>query len=74
MRLELPNCVHLANAYMRECLDLKGEMSTKMAELPPDEFEGVLHPVFEADELKLILVGAVLGLCAGLFQSLVMFA
>jgi len=31
-------------------------------------FEGVLHPVFEADEIKLILVGALLGAAAGFAQ------
>ena len=37
------------------------------------EFEGVLHPVFEEDELKLILVGAALGTAVGAFQLFVMF-
>ena len=37
------------------------------------EFEGVLHPVFEEDELKLILVGAALGTAVGVFQLCVMF-
>ena len=37
------------------------------------EFEGVLHPVFEEDELKLILVGAALGTAVGVFQLFVMF-
>ena len=37
------------------------------------EFEGVLHPVFEEDELKLILVGGALGAAVGVFQLLVLF-
>ena len=34
-----------------------------------EEFEGVLHPVFQEDELTLILVGAFLGLVAGFGQA-----
>jgi hypothetical protein len=33
----------------------------------------VLHPVFEEDELKLILVGALLGAGVGFFQLYVLF-
>jgi len=66
---ELPKCTPLTNDYMRECLNLTAEMGQKMAALPPTEFEGVLHPVFEADELKLILVGAALGTAAGFVQT-----
>ena len=34
-----------------------------------EEVEGVLHPVFQEDELTLILVGAFLGLLAGFAQA-----
>ena len=44
-----------------------------MQGLSPLEFEGVLHPVFEEDELKLILVGGTLGAAVGVFQLLVLF-
>jgi len=33
----------------------------------------VLHPAFQEDEIKLILVGAVLGLGVGFFQLYVVF-
>jgi len=69
MRRELPSTVPLSENYMRECLGMKEEIQEKMSALPPAEFEGVLHPVFEADELKLILVGAALGAAAGFAQS-----
>eukprot|EP00976_Prorocentrum_cordatum_P059508 1175525-Prorocentrum_minimum.AAC.5 len=42
--------------------------------LPPDQFERVLHPAFEEDELKLILVGGVLGCAMGILQQFVIFA
>ena len=41
--------------------------------LPCAEFEGVLHPVFEEDEWKLIAVGGLLGMWVGIFQSLFVF-
>ena len=40
-----------------------------MQGLSGEEFEGVLHPVFQEDELTLILVGAFLGLVAGFGQA-----
>lgn len=44
-----------------------------MISLSAREFEGVLHPVFEEDEVKLILVGGVLGAAVGVFQLFVLF-
>ena len=44
-----------------------------MLKLSSKEFEGVLHPVFQEDEIKLILVGAALGTAVGFFQLMVMF-
>lgn len=41
--------------------------------LPCAEFEGVLHPVFEEDEWKLIAVGGLLGMWVGIFQALFVF-
>jgi len=44
-----------------------------MKKLSSQEFEAVLHPVFQEDELKLILVGAALGLGVGVFQLYFIF-
>lgn len=44
-----------------------------MSALPYEDFEGVLHPVFEEDEVKLIVVGSVLGALVGIFQLYVIF-
>jgi len=55
-------------AYTDEALRLEEEIRTKMQGLPPSEFEGVLHPVFEEDEFKLIVVGGVLGMIVGFIQ------
>ena len=59
--------------YMAKALNLKYILRTAMQGLPPHKFEGVLHPVFQEDEVKLILVGGVLGLAAGVAQLLFMF-
>ena len=69
----LPAQVELIHGYTDEALDLEREMREKMQALPPREFEGVLHPVFEEDEIKLILVGAALGCAVGCLQEFVLF-
>ena len=44
-------------------------MRERMALMTPSEFERVLHPIFEQDELTLIVSGAVLGALAGFAQQ-----
>lgn len=48
-------------------------MRERMASMPPEQFQDLLRPCFQEDELKLILVGAVLGLAAGVGQLLLVF-
>lgn len=45
----------------------------RMEELPSDEFQDLLRPCFQEDELKLILMGAFLGLLAGFGQLFFVF-
>ena len=45
----------------------------RMVELPSEQFQDLLRPCFQEDELKLILVGAVLGFLAGLGQLFFVF-
>lgn len=45
----------------------------RMVNMPPEEFQDLLRPCFQEDEAKLILVGAVLGLLAGLGQLFFIF-
>ena len=66
----LPYAISQSFDYMDEAIDMKNTLNEKMSNLTSSEFEGFLHPVFEADELKLILVGAILGLFAGFLQML----
>lgn len=56
--------------YMDTSLDLETTMRDKMRLMSSAEFEGVLHPIFQEDEMTLICTGAVLGLIVGFLQSL----
>ena len=64
----LPEIIDLSYLYTTEALDLEKTICEKMKDLSPEEFEGVLHPAFEEDELTLILVGGVLGMLVGVIQ------
>lgn len=57
--------------YTDKAIDIENTLSTKLCALPPKEFVGVLHPVFEEDEWILIAVGAALGVVAGFVQLLI---
>jgi len=70
---EFPRYLPRAYPYSDEALDLEATLRTKMRELSSEEFEGVLHPVFQEDELTLIVVGGVLGALAGLLQAIFVF-
>ncbi|NJL27858.1 MAG: hypothetical protein HC897_08145 [Thermoanaerobaculia bacterium] len=45
----------------------------RMESLPPEEFQDLLRPCFQEDEMKLILLGGVLGFAAGLAQLFLVF-
>ncbi|CAM9422025.1 unnamed protein product, partial [Phaeothamnion confervicola] len=62
-----------ANKYTDQSLDLETTLRVAMQNLSSKEFEGVLHPVFEEDELKLIVVGGALGAAVGVLQLAFMF-
>lgn len=59
---------HSLHGYVDTALGLKTVLLHKMSLLSTAEFERILHPVFEEDELTLILSGAVLGALSGLLQ------
>lgn len=65
---KLPGIMPHSYEYVTEALDMENTIREKMQALSYAEFEGVLHPAFEEDEMLLVLVGGVLGLCAGLAQ------
>jgi len=57
-------------AYMGRAFDLEYTLQKRMANLPFEDFENLLHPIFQAEEWKLVLVGAVVGLIFGSLQVL----
>jgi uncharacterized membrane protein YheB (UPF0754 family) len=71
---ELPKCVPCSYAYQDGALEVENTVCVAMKGLPPDEFEGVLHPVFEEDEIKLIVIGGCLGALVGVAQYLLVFS
>lgn len=70
---ELPISIRDTFAYAEEALDMENMLEEKMAGLTEKEFEGFLRPVFQEDEWILILVGAVLGMAAGILQYIFLF-
>lgn len=55
--------------YMTSMLDIEKTLAQRLKLLSPTEFEDLLHPVFQEDELILICAGGVLGAVAGLGQT-----
>ena len=51
-----------------EAFDLENTLATQMARMPSRDFERLLHPIFEEDELTLIAVGGILGIAAAWAQ------
>lgn len=49
-------------------MDLENVLREKMSALPSRDFEDLLHPVFQEDEWKLVLMGGVLGVVVGCMQ------
>jgi uncharacterized membrane protein YheB (UPF0754 family) len=66
---KLPNHIHVLHEYIDKTLGLQETLRVKMEAMTSLQFERVLHPIFEEDELTLILAGAVLGFAAGLVQQ-----
>ena len=52
---------------------VEGLLRERMEALPPEEFQDLLRPCFQEEEIKLIAVGAILGFCAGVAQLILIF-
>jgi len=70
-RKRFPALLTKIQKYTQETLQLEETLRSRLISLPPKEFERLLHAVFEQDEIKLILVGAILGAIVGFMQALV---
>merc|ERR1719359_1319801 len=66
---ELPSRVHVLYEYFDGTLGLREKMEDALIRMTPRQFERVLHPVFEEDELTLTLSGGALGAAAGVLQT-----
>ena len=66
---KLPDHIPVLHSYIDRTLGLESTLRVKMEAMTSSQFERVLHPIFEEDELTLILAGAVLGFLAGLIQQ-----
>lgn len=66
---KLPKHLSVLHPYVDKTLGLQETIRVKMNALSAEKFERVLHPIFEEDELTLILAGAFLGFLAGLVQQ-----
>ena len=66
---KLPNHIPVLHSYIDRTLGLESTLRVKMEAMTSAQFERVLHPIFEEDELTLILAGAALGFAAGLVQQ-----
>ena len=69
IQLDLPKSVPIIYPYMDKVLELERTLRVRMERMSSRQFERVLHPIFEEDELTLIIAGAVLGFGAGLIQQ-----
>jgi uncharacterized membrane protein YheB (UPF0754 family) len=72
--VQLPAKLRNLYGLTDKAFDIENTMRERMQAMNPDDFVGVLRPAFEEEELKLILVGAVLGGLAGLAQLMFVFA
>ena len=66
---KLPSHLHVLHPYVDKTLGLQNTLKTQMEKMTSVKFERVLHPIFEEDELTLIIAGGVLGFAAGLVQQ-----
>ena len=66
---KFPNHIHVLHDYVNEKLGLRDTLRVQMEKMSSVQFEQVLHPVFQEDELTLIIAGGALGLIAGLIQQ-----
>lgn len=69
MNKGIPEVFHSAQEYLIESLHVRQLLKERMENMTSAAFEQLLHPVFEQDEWKLILLGGVLGCAIGGVQA-----
>ncbi|KAF0682633.1 Aste57867_25270 [Aphanomyces stellatus] len=66
---KFPDSLRHIEGYTMVALDLENTLRSKIGALSFHDFERLLHPVFEEDEWKLVLMGGALGLALGFLQT-----
>ena len=69
MNKALPALFMSMQDFMLDSLHVKSTLRERMKKMSSKDFEQLLHPVFEQDEWKLILLGGVLGCAIGGVQA-----
>jgi len=68
MLKRMPDTARHVERYRDAAMGLEELLCQKLQSLPSRDFEGLLHPVFQEDEWKLVLMGGVLGIVIGCMQ------
>jgi uncharacterized membrane protein YheB (UPF0754 family) len=64
----IPETSKQVEQYAMDALDVQNTIASRMDQLTPEEFEGLLRPAFKQDEWKLVACGAALGFIIGELQ------
>merc|ERR1712070_999250 len=65
----LPQHAREIEKYIDEVMCVEETLSLRLQRVPPEEFEQIMHPIFEDDEWILLVVGGFLGVIIGLMQA-----
>merc|ERR1712156_988399 len=55
--------------YMDNVFNLQDTLGSRLSGLHPEQFEQMLHPVFQEDEWMVLLLGGILGVIVGTIQA-----
>ena len=61
-----------STAYLMDAFYLQRTLEKRVASLPYEHFDDLLHPTFQAEEWCLVLLGAVFGAAFGFLQVAVL--
>lgn len=70
----MPETLSHMTGYAHDAMGIKQTLVSRLQNLTPRQFEGMLRPAFEEDEWILIAVGAALGFAVGWFQLIALFS
>merc|ERR1712232_181343 len=71
MKNEASNLIPAVTEYVDEALNMRRTLVDAINKLSSAAFEDLLHPVFQEDEMTLIMVGGMLGVAVGMIQAII---